>query len=450
MTPNIAENALDKLDFKRVLPIFVIVLVDLLGLSIIIPLLPLYAASYGANALVIGILSGVYPMMQFVSAPILGQLSDRFGRRPVLIASQIGTFIGFTLMGFAGSLPVLLLARAIDGISGGNISTAQAVLTDSTTEKNRTQALGLIGAAFGLGFTIGPVLAFLTLSVSGNNYHAVAFVAAAFSLLSILLTVFLLPESLPIEKRGKHQRTVPTLKQTLTVLGRPNIGFLLVLMFAQQFVFGGLEYLLPLFTLSRLGMSASGNAILFVFIGVISVIVLGGLIRVWSAKHGDRWIILLGLSTLAAGMILTAVTPRQPAPGYSRQALLAELSQNKTVTALDEQKVKVDVPDDTGNGWLGWAWIFVAIIPIAIGGSVLSPTINSAITKLAQPTEIGTLLGTSTSMSSAANALTPIIGGALFYWFGSTLPFLITGLFTLVLLGLAARRITASSVPVPQ
>lgn len=438
---------MDKLDFKRVLPIFAIVLVDLLGLSIIIPLLPLYAASYGANALVIGIISGVYPTMQFVSAPILGHLSDRFGRKPVLIASQIGTFIGFMLMGFAASLPILLLARAIDGLSGGNISTAQAVLTDSTTEKNRTQALGLIGAAFGIGFTIGPVLALLSLSFSGNNYHVVAFVAAGFSLLSILLTVFILPESLPVEKRGKGDRPRPSFRATVAALGRPQIGFLLVLMFAQQFIFGGLEYLLPLFTLNRLGMSAGTNAILFVFIGILSVIVLGGLIRQWSAKHGDRWIILLGLGMLGAGMILTATTPRQPAPTYSRQVLLEELSQDNAVTALDEQKLKVDVPDDTDKGWLGWAWIFVAIIPVSIGGSVLSPTINSSLTKRANAAEIGTILGTSTSMSSAANALTPIIGGAMFYWLGSTIPFLVTGLLALVLLGVAARNIAVPSEP---
>ena len=168
----------DKLDFKRILPVFVIVLVDLLGLSIIIPLLPLYAASFGANALMIGLLSGSYPVMQFLAAPMLGRLSDRFGRKPVLLVSQIGTFAGFVLMGFANTLPLLLIARIIDGISGANISTAQAVLTDSTTEKNRTQALGLIGAAFGLGFTVGPVLAYVSLALSNNNYHVTAFVGS--------------------------------------------------------------------------------------------------------------------------------------------------------------------------------------------------------------------------------------------------------------------------------
>ena len=439
----------DKLDFKRILPVFVIVLVDLLGLSIIIPLLPLYAASFGANALMIGLLSGSYPVMQFLAAPMLGRLSDRFGRKPVLLVSQIGTFAGFVLMGFANTLPLLLIARIIDGISGANISTAQAVLTDSTTEKNRTQALGLIGAAFGLGFTVGPVLAYVSLALSNNNYHVTAFVAAGCSLLSILLTAFWLPESLPPERRGIKHGPIIDFGATLSALKRPEINFLLVLMFAQQFVFGGLEYLLPLFTLSRLGMSAGSNAILFVFIGLITVVVLGGLIRRWSASHGDRWIILLGLAMLAAGTIMTATTPEQPAPGYSRAALQQELNQGQPVTALDQLKVQIALPADDNNGWLGWVWIFVAMVPVSVGGAVLSPTINSAITKRIQGAETGAILGASASMSSLANALTPIIGGVLFQFFGTTLPFLLTGLLTVLLLALAARRIRTVPALVP-
>ncbi|MCB0189845.1 MAG: MFS transporter, partial [Caldilineaceae bacterium] len=125
------------------MPVYVPTLIIAFGRGMLVPILPLYAASFGANALLIGLLSGAYPVMQFLAAPMLGRLSDRFGRKPVLPPSQIGTFGGFVLMGVANALPLLLLARLIDGISGANISTAQAVLTDSTTEKNRTQALGL-------------------------------------------------------------------------------------------------------------------------------------------------------------------------------------------------------------------------------------------------------------------------------------------------------------------
>ena len=148
---NTSPVAEDKLDFKKILPIFVVVLIDLLGLTIIIPLLPLYATSFGANPWTIGLLSAAYPVMQVVGAPLLGRLSDRYGRKPIMIASQIGTLIGFLVLGFANTLAVLFLARVIDGLSGANISTAQAMIADSTTEKTRTQGLGLLGAAFGLG-----------------------------------------------------------------------------------------------------------------------------------------------------------------------------------------------------------------------------------------------------------------------------------------------------------
>ena len=136
----------EKLDFKRLLPVLVIVLVDLLGLSIIIPLLALYAARFGANAFVIGLLGATYPLMQFLGAPVLGRLSDRFGRKPVLLVSQIGTLAGFILLGLANALWLLFVSRVIDGLSGANLSTAQAVVADSTTGKTRTQGLGLIGA----------------------------------------------------------------------------------------------------------------------------------------------------------------------------------------------------------------------------------------------------------------------------------------------------------------
>ena len=134
-TPDSAE---EKLDFKKILPIFVIVLIDLLGLTVIIPLMPLYATSFGADPFLIGVLGAAYPVMQFIGAPLLGRLSDRYGRKPILMISQVGTFIGFIVLGFASSLWMLFLARIIDGISGANISTAQAAITDSTSEKTRT------------------------------------------------------------------------------------------------------------------------------------------------------------------------------------------------------------------------------------------------------------------------------------------------------------------------
>ena len=436
----------EKLDFKRVLPIFVIVLVGLLGLTIIIPLLPLYATSFGANAFVIGLLGATYPLMQFIGAPILGRLSDRYGRKPVLLISQLGTLAGFILLGLANALPLLFLSRIIDGISGANISTAQAAISDVTTEKNRTQGLGLIGAAFGLGFIIGPIIAFVSLALSGNDYRVPAFVAAGFSLVSILLTAFWFEETLPAARRGANNtsRAAISLGSMAEALRHPSVGLLLFLIFAQQLAFGGFEQLLSIFTLNRLGLNASGNAVIFVFVGVVLVGVQGGLVGRWSRAYGDRRLIFAGLALLAVGLTLLAFTPRQPPPWYSQAELEAELS--SPTTGLDGEEpttdTAVELPDDTDNGWLGLLWILAAMIPVGIGGGVLQPTINSLITKRVTPLEIGGMLGISAAFLSAANALAPVLGGAIFEAIGPTALFLIWGGLMALLLLIATRRLT--------
>lgn len=438
----------EKLDFKLILPIFVIVLIDLLGLTIIIPLLPIYAASFGANAFTIGALGAAYPIMQFFGAPLLGRLSDRYGRRPILLISQLGTLVGFLILGVANTLWLLFIARLVDGISGANIATAQAAITDRTTEKTRTQGLGLIGAAFGLGFIIGPVIAFVTLALSGDNYRLVAYVAAVFSLVSILLTYFWFEESHPPEERGQEEtRTRVGLGAMLAALRRPEVGFLLALMFAQQFAFGGFEQLLALFTLNRLGMNAASNSVLFVFVGVIVVAVQGYFIGRWSRKFGDRWLVIMGLLVLGLGLVLTAVTPRQPLPGYSQADLEAELSLDTALpgeTPTTTGNIQVNLPGDDNNGWLGIAWLLVAMIPAAIGGGVLQPSINSLITKQVTAAEVGGILGISSAFMSAANAVSPLILGGVFQLFGSTAPFLIGGIVLGVLWVTAVRSLPAS------
>ncbi|MBL8046024.1 MAG: MFS transporter [Anaerolineales bacterium] len=428
----------EKLDFKKIMPIFVIVLIDLLGLTIIIPLLPLYATSFGADALTIGLLGAAYPLMQFIGAPLLGRLSDRYGRKPVLVVSQIGTLIGFLVLGFANTLWALFLARIIDGLSGANISTAQAAIADSTTEKTRTQGLGLLGAAFGLGFIIGPIIAVIALAVSNNNYAVPAFVAAGFSLISILLTWFWLPETLSAERRGVASSHKPAFSfgALFQALAHPQVGLLLILMFAQQIAFGGYEQLFSLFTLSRLGLNASGNGVIFVFIGLIVVAVQGGLIGPWSRRFGDRRLVYFGLGALAVGLALTALTPAQPVPWYSRAALETELSARAVTETITTPTA---LPADNANGWLGLAWILLASIPASIGGGILQPSINSLITKRIEPQEVGGMLGISASLLSGANALAPLLGGAIFQWVGSTGPFLIGGV-VLALLLLAALQ----------
>lgn len=435
----------DKLDFKKILPIFVIVLIDLMGLTIIIPLLPLYAAAFGATAFQVGLLGAAYPAAQFIGAPILGRASDRYGRKPVLLISQVGTLIGFLILGFASSLAVLFISRLIDGFSGGNIATAQAVITDNTNDQTRTQGLGLIGAAFGLGFIVGPVIAFLALAASGNDYRVPAFVAAGFSLLSILLTWFWLEESHPTEKRGTTQATSTfSLGAMLQALRHPAVGILLVLIFAQQIAFGGFEQILSLFTLTSLGMGASSNAVVFVYVGIIVVAVQGYFIGRWSRRWGDRRLIFAGLLLLALGLGMMAFTPAQPPPWYSRTQLTSELSTPRTLPGETPptQEIALELPEDSANGWLGLAWLLAAMVPTAIGGGILQPSINSSITKRVDDREQGGILGISAAFLSASNAVAPLIGGALFAVIGPRAPFLAWSLLMAALLVVAVRLIT--------
>lgn len=447
MSENHRERDEEKLDFRKVLPIFIIVLVDLLGLTVIIPLLPLYATSFGADPFVIGLLGAAYPLLQFAGAPLLGRLSDRYGRKPILVISQIGTLAGFIVLGVANTLWLLFAARIIDGISGANIATAQAAISDSTTEQTRTQGLGLIGAAFGLGFIIGPVIAFLSLAASDNNYHVPAFVAAGFSLISILLTAFWFEETLPEEARGQQEADKTfSLQRMARAVTHPAVGILLLLMFGQQLAFGGFEQLLALFTLNRLGLNASGNAIVFVFVGVIVVAVQGGFIGRWSRRYGDRRLIYAGLGLLATGLLLTGFTPRQAVPWYDRQELEEELGTQRNQGALPAenpttQDIAIDLPQDDNTGWAGLVWILAAMVPAAIGGGILQPSINSLITKRVPGGEVGGMLGISSAFLSGANALAPVIGGAFFDALGPVAPFVAWGILMAFLLGVALRLV---------
>ncbi len=434
----------EKLDFKRILPIFVIVLIDLLGLTIIIPLLPLYAASFNASPTMVGALGATYPVLQFIGAPLLGRLSDRFGRKPILVISQIGTLTGFLLLGVANALPILFLSRIIDGISGANIATAQAAITDSTTEKTRTQGLGLIGAAFGLGFIVGPVIAFVALALTNNNYHAPALAAAFFSLVSILLTAFWFQETLPAEKRGQGGRKPAfSFGAMAQALRYPTVGILLVLIFAQQLAFGGFEQLLSLFTLNRLGLNAAGNSVIFVYIGIIVVAVQGGLIGKWSRRYGDRRLVFAGLALMTAGLIILGLTPARPVPWYSETAVAEELSGNRNLPGETPptQNVTLDLPDEADKGWLGLIWLMVAVVPASIGGGILQPALNSLITKRVAADETGGMLGISSSFLSGANALAPLMGGFLFQALGASAPFVAGGVLTGLLLVVAWQRV---------
>jgi MFS family permease len=440
-----------KLAFNRVLPIFALVFVDVLGLTIILPLLHLYAVRFGAQPFEIGLAAAAFPLAQLIGVPVMGALSDRYGRKPLLLISQITTCFSFILLGLADTLTLVILSRLIDGLFGANLATAQAALSDITSEENRAQGLGLTGAAFGLGFIFGPVIAIFTLEVT-DNLAIPAFTAAAYSFISILLTLFVFKETLPPNRRGlrvrSHLYSIPSL------IRQPQIRLLLVLMFAQQLIFFGFESLLGLFTLTRLGILGQGNALIFLLVGIILVTVQVRFIGPWSRTYGERRLVLVALALLAVGLILVALTPEQPHPFYVERIVANRLLEQAQVSSTEAiiGEITVDLPDETGRGLLGFLWLLVAIIPLSIGAGLIRPNLNSLMTRQAGPQAFGAVLGASSAMVSAANAAAPLLGGWLFQHYGATFVFLVSGLAMagLLLLSLIMLRRTAQPQAQPQ
>ncbi len=416
------------LDMRRVIPIFLLVFVDMLGLTVILPLLHIYGAAYGATPLQIGLVVAAFPLAQLVGVPMMGALSDRFGRKPLLVISQITTCFGFILLGLAGSLEMIILSRVIDGLFGANISTAQAALSDITDKSNRTRGLGITGAAFGLGFIFGPLIAIITFELT-DSLAIVAFTAALYSFLSIIITVTMFDETLPPEKRGQGNTRVVSPLIILNYLTRPLIGLLLVLMFAQQVIFFGYESLLGLFTLSQLGLLGQGNAVIFLLIGMILVTVQTRYIGKWSRKYGEKKLVIGAFVLLAFGMFLTGTTPAQPHPFYVQELVerdLLEQGLSRTEAIIGD--IGITLPENGNNGLDGVVWLLIAIVPISIGAGLIRPSINSLITQNVSEQEYGQALGVSSSLVSAANASAPLIGGLIFQTYGTTAPFLLGGL----------------------
>lgn len=428
LVKNGAVNPQTPLDMRRVIPIFTLVFVDLLGLTVILPLLHLYAAAFGAGPLQIALAVAAFPMAQLIGVPVMGALSDRYGRKPLLLISQVSTCLSFILLGLATSLELVILSRLIDGLFGANLSTAQAALSDITDASNRSRGLGITGAAFGLGFIFGPVIALLALEFSGS-LAVPAFTAAIYSFVSILVTAFLFKETHPAEKRGRGERHWLGAALTPRFMLRPGLGLLLLLMFAQQLIFFGYESLLGLFTLTRLGFLGRGNALLFLLIGLILVTVQLRYIGRWSARLGDRRLAGLALGLLALGLLLTATTPEAPHPLYLRDLVERDLlSAQPSATEALIGELGIELPADAGRGFSGVVWLMIAIVPVSIGAGLIRPALNSLITQRVSTGGYGRALGFSAALVSAANASAPLLAGLVFQQLGSSAPFAIGGL----------------------
>jgi DHA1 family tetracycline resistance protein-like MFS transporter len=310
---------------RPLLAIFLIVLVDVLGLTILIPLLPFYAESFGASATAVGLLQSTYAGCQLIAGPPLGSLSDRLGRKPVLLVSQLGTFAGFLILASAHNLWVVFLARAIDGLTAGNLSIAQAYIADVTTPKQRMSAFGLIGIAFGVGFVLGPgASGYLS---AHYGYHVPIFCAAGLSLLSILGTAFLLPsvtavadaaqpaaplaseEEAPVAPGGRRLRILDW-KIYGTYFRRPVLGGLLWEFFLYTFAFAVFMGGFALFAERRQGLLFGTKQVGYVltYSGILGVLIQGSIRSKRVHKFGEVNLVTLGFAMGTIGYALLGLT----------------------------------------------------------------------------------------------------------------------------------------------
>ncbi|SIO58676.1 MFS transporter, DHA1 family, tetracycline resistance protein [Singulisphaera sp. GP187] len=295
--------------------VITIVLIDLLGFSIVMPLLAPFAKQYGFSGGQIGLLFAAYPMCQLVAGPILGRLSDRYGRRPVLIVSQAGTALSFLILGLSSNFTVMLLARMLDGASGGNILVAQAYVADVTKPENRARGMGLIGMAFGLGFVLGPLMGGLLLELPVDpawRLRIPFLVAAAFSTLAWVLVFTRLPESLPQDTKARQAARVVSWRGIVDTMTIPGVGRLVVLGSLVVLAFAALEGTFSLFLRDRFHWEARGAAFGFSYLGLVSALVQGGFIRRLVPKYGEARLILVGVATVGLGFVGLALSESIP------------------------------------------------------------------------------------------------------------------------------------------
>jgi MFS transporter, DHA1 family, tetracycline resistance protein len=356
------------------LVIFVTVFIDLIGFGIVIPVLPFYVegTQFDASPRAVGLLFASYSVMQLIFTPILGRLSDKYGRRPVLFFSLLGTSAGFFILGFATTLWMLFAGRIIDGITGGNISTAQAYIADVTTEENRAKGMGLIGAAFGLGFIFGPALGGI---LSRWGVHVPFLFAGALSLANATLLYFVLPETVTPDHPARQSAATGRWSQLVRALRQSRLAFVLAVYFLFVTAFSVMTASFGLFTLFRFGFDAHDTGWIFAFVGVVGAAIQGGLIGRLVKAFGEPALVIAGALLFTLSLVLIPFT----GPQTGMPALLA-------LGAL-----------------------------FALGNGLATPSLTSLASKSAGAGEQGGVLGVTQSVASLARVVGPLVSAALIY-----------------------------------
>lgn len=356
------------------LVIFVTVFIDLIGFGIVIPVLPFYVegANFNATPRAVGLLFASYSVMQLIFTPILGRLSDKYGRRPVLFLSLLGTSLGFLILGFATTLWMLFAGRIIDGITGGNISTAQAYIADVTTPEDRAKGMGMIGAAFGLGFVLGPAIGGI---LSRWGIHVPFLFAAGLAFMNAIVLYFTLPETVTPDHPARTSAATARWSQLARALRQSRLKLILSIYFLFVVAFSVMTTSFALFTMYRFGYDAHDTGWLFVFVGLIGAIVQGGLIGRLVKRFGEVPLVIAGALLFAASLFAIPLTSPQT----------------------------------------GLATLLVVGAAFALGNSLSTPSLSGLASKSVGRGEQGGVLGITQSVASLARIVGPLISSALIY-----------------------------------
>lgn len=382
--------------------LFLTVFLDLVGFGLVIPFLPAMARDLGASDFLAAALVAVYSLMQFLLVPLWGGLSDRVGRRPVLLWSITASALGMVFLGLSQSLVTVFLARAFSGAATANIAVAQAYIADVTPPRERAKGMGIIGMAFGLGFMIGPFIGgeLGRLHVIGHQGTLPAFFSAALSVLNLIFALRFLPESLPKESRRAHARRPRLIDlAVLREAGRyPGVGFLLLIAFASIFWFAGVQAIFRLFTLDAFAMSIENTGRVLGLTGLISVIVQGGLIGKLNRRFGEIRLIGVALVLMSAGLVLQGLSVGAGVPLF-----------------------------------------LVGSAVSAVGAALHMPSVSSYLSRRVGSEAQGGTLGLLQSTGALARTAGPLVWGMLYDWLGLRLPFYIAAAAIILLLAAIPR-----------